>query len=147
MAVGTASSPISSTVAEWPGWSDLPSVSSWSFLNPESRSFAVSAPMLPPARMPMGPPMMPIAPPRIAPRPAPQSLDSTYLTPPSGFTSRTAALPTLSGKAPATEAAPREPPSEVEKLAARILRFESAMVASYRCGCVPGRYIRSLNWA
>jgi hypothetical protein len=114
-------------VAELPGVIDLPSASSWSFLNPESRSFEASAPMLPPARIPIGPPRMPITPPTSAPRPAPQSFDSTNLTCPSSRTTRTAVFPTRSGYAPPTEPAPLVPASTVEKLAARILRLESAM--------------------
>ena len=54
-AVGTASAAISSTTAEVPGPSDLPSVSSWSFLKPESRSFEASAPIPAPAAMPRPP--------------------------------------------------------------------------------------------
>src|SRR4029450_93441 len=87
--------------------------------------------MLPPATIPSGPPMIPSAPPSSAPRPAPQSFDSTYFAFPSGLTCRTATFPTLSGNAPPTEPPPREPPSGVEKLAATILRVPSAMSAPF----------------
>src|SRR5262249_2291258 len=86
-----------------------------------------------PARMPIGPPRSPIAPPTSAPRPAPQSFDSTNLTLPSAVTRRTAVFPTLSGNAPATAPPARVPPSGVGNAAATIFR-SCALISPPRPG-------------